>query len=37
MLPVSKALLMSSAIVIVCCGGLFWLKPVTMVLFMLCL
>ena len=30
------ALLMSSATVIVRSGGLFWLKPVAMVLFMLC-
>ena len=29
-------LLMSSAIVVVCSGGLFRLKPVAMVLFMLC-
>ena len=36
MLTVSNALLMSSATVIVCSGGLFWLKPVVMVLFMLC-
>ena len=36
MLTVSNALLMSSATVIVHSGGLFWLKPVAMVLFMLC-
>ena len=36
MLTVSNALLMSSATVIVRSGGLFWLKPVAMVLFMLC-
>ena len=36
MLTVSIALLMSSATVIVRSGGLFWLKPVAMVLFMLC-
>ena len=36
MLTVSNALLMSSATVIVWSGGLFWLKPVAMVLFMLC-
>ena len=36
MLTVSQALLMSSATVIVRSGGLFWLKPVAMVLFMLC-
>ena len=36
MLTVSNALLMSSATVIVRSGGLFWLKPVSMVLFMLC-
>ena len=36
MLTVSNALLMSSATVIVRSGGLFWLKPVGMVLFMLC-
>ena len=36
MLTVSNALLMSSATVIVRSGGLFWLKPVTMMLFMLC-
>ena len=35
MLTVSTALLMSSATVIVRYGGLFWLKPVAMVLFML--
>ena len=33
---VSNDLLMSSATVIVRTGGLFWLKPVAMVLFMLC-
>ena len=36
MLTVSNSLLMSSATVIVRSGGLFWLKPVAMVLFMLC-
>ena len=36
MLTVSNVLLMSSATVIVHSGGLFWLKPVVMVLFMLC-
>ena len=36
MFTVSNALLMSSATVIVRSGGLFGLKPVTMVLFMLC-
>ena len=36
MLTVSNYLLMSSATVIVRSGGLFWLKPVAMVLFMLC-
>ena len=36
MLTVSNALLMSSATVIVRSAGLFWLKPVAMVLFMLC-
>ena len=36
MLTVSNALLMSSATVIVRSGVLFWLKPVAMVLFMLC-
>ena len=36
MLTVSNALLMSSATVIVCFSGLFLLKPVAMVLFMLC-
>ena len=35
MLTVSNALLVSSATVIVRSGGLFWLKPVAMVLFML--
>ena len=36
MLTVSDALLMSSATVSVCSCGLFCLKPVAMVLFMLC-
>ena len=36
MLAVSNILLMSSATVIVCSRGLFWLKTVAMVLFMLC-
>ena len=36
MLTVSNAFLMSSATVIVRSGGLFWLKPVAMVLFMVC-
>ena len=36
MLTVSNAFLMSSATVIVRSGGLFWLKPAAMVLFMLC-
>ena len=36
MLTVSNTLLMSSATVIVHSGGLFWLKPVAMVFFMLC-
>ena len=36
MLTLSNALLMSSAMVIVSSGGLFWLKPLAMVLFMLC-
>ena len=36
MLAVSNALLMSSATVIVRSGGLFWLKPVAIVLLMLC-
>ena len=36
MFTVSNALLMSSATVIVRSGGLFRLKPVAMVLFMLC-
>ena len=36
MLNVSNVLLMSSATVIVHSVGLFWLKPVVMVLFMLC-
>ena len=35
-LTVSNVLLMSSATVIVRSGCLFWLKPVAMVLFMLC-
>ena len=35
MFTVSNSLLMSSATVIVCSGGLFWLKPVAMVLFLL--
>ena len=35
MLTVSNALLMSSATVIVRSGGLFWLKLVAMVLFLL--
>ena len=35
-LTVSNPLVMSSATVIVRSGGLFWLKPVAMVLFMLC-
>ena len=35
-LTVSNVLLMSSATVIVRSVGLFWLKPVAMVLFMLC-
>ena len=35
-LTVPNALLMSSATVIVRSGGLFWLTPVSMVLFMLC-
>ena len=35
MFAVSNALLMSSATVIVSSGGLFWMKPVAMVLFML--
>ena len=35
MLTVSNALIMSSATVIVRPGGLFWLNPVAMVLFML--
>ena len=33
---VSNAFLMSSTTVIVRSGGLFWLKPVAMVLFVLC-
>ena len=33
-MSVSNALFMSSATVIVRSGGLFWLKPVAMVLFM---
>ena len=36
MLTVSNALLMSSATVIVRSCGLFWLKPVAMVLVMVC-
>ena len=36
MLTVYNVLLMSSAPVIVRSGGLFWLKPVSMVSFMLC-
>ena len=36
MLTVANALLMSSATVIVRSGGLFWLNPVAMVLFILC-
>ena len=36
MLTVSNTLLMSSATVIVRSGGLFWLEPVAMLLFMLC-
>ena len=36
MLSGSNALLMSSDTVIVCSGSLFWLKPVAIVLFMLC-
>ena len=36
MSTVLNALLMSSATVIVRSGGLLWLKPVAMVLFMLC-
>ena len=36
MLTVSNALHMSSTTVIVRSGGLFWLKPVAMVLFMVC-
>ena len=36
MLTVSNPLLISSATVIVRSGGLFWLRPVAMVLFMLC-
>ena len=36
MLTVTNSLLMSSATVMVRSGGLFWLKPVAMVLFMLC-
>ena len=36
MLTVSNGLLMSSATVIVRSGGLFWFKPVAMVVFMLC-
>ena len=37
MLTVSNALLMPSATVLVRSGGLFWMKPVAMVLFMLCI
>ena len=36
MVTVSNALLMPSVTVIVRSGGLFWLKPVAIVLFMLC-
>ena len=36
MLTVSNAFLMSSVTVIVRSGGLFWLKHVSMVLFMVC-
>ena len=36
MFTVSNALLMSSATVIVHSAGWFWLKPIVMVLFMLC-
>ena len=36
MLTVSNALLMSSATVIVRSGGLFWLRPVSMVLLVCC-
>ena len=36
MLTVLNVLLMSSTTVIVRSGGLFWLKPVAIVLFMLC-
>ena len=36
MLTVSNALLMSSATLKVRSGGLFWLSPVALVLFMLC-
>ena len=36
MLTMSNDLFMSSVTVIVRYGGLFWLKPVAMVLFMLC-
>ena len=36
MLTVSNALLMPSATVILRSGGLFWLKPVAMVVFLLC-
>ena len=36
MLTVSNALLMTSATVIVRFGGLLWLKPVAIVLFMVC-
>ena len=37
MLTVWNVLLMSSATVIARSGGLFWLKPVVILLFMLCL
>ena len=36
LLLLSNVLLMSNATVIVRSGGLFWLKPVAMVLFMVC-
>ena len=36
MFTVPNVLLMSSASVILCSGGLFWLKPVAMVMYMLC-
>ena len=35
-LTVSKALLISRAIASVRCGGLFWLKPVVIILFIVC-